>query len=415
MIRWLSRLLLPVFLLTAAGPGAAQQSLRPAAVVNDEVISVLDLQMRVRLVMLSSGMQPSREQVQAIAEQVLRTLIDERLQMQEAERVGVGVGRSEVEAAAAEVAERNNMSRERFVRALEQNGVMPETFFDQVRANLAWQRVIRQEIRPQVQIGDEDIEDAVEQLKAQSGKQQMRVREIFLALDEEQQSQQVRRTARRLIEQLRNGADFAALARQFSQSATAATGGDMGWVTPASLPAEIVERLNNMSSGEIAGPISTYDGIHIVHLSDTRRLSIGDEQVRLKQLFLPLRNGANDSAMAQLRAQARDVVDGVQGCDAMSEVSAEAGSAASGDLGTIKLSDLPDNVRDAVAGLDIGKPSEPVQVNQGIAVLMVCDRQRSGIDRERIRQNLVRDRAMMMAQRYLRDLRRSAHIDIRVQ
>ncbi len=70
-------------------------------------------------------------------------------------------------------------------------------------------------------------------------------------------------------------------------------------------------------------------------------------------------------------------------------------------------------MRDAVAGLDIGQPSQPVRVDGGIVVLMVCDRENSGIDRELIRQNLVQERLNMLARRHLRDLRRSAHVDIR--
>jgi len=404
-----------MLLVVPGAPGQAQQSLRPAAVVNDEAISVLDLQMRIRMVMLASGMQASPERFQQVARQVLRTLIDEKLQLQEAKRLGLEVTETEVRSAARSVAQNNDMALDQFLQVLERNNVMPQSFLAQVRAQIAWQKVIAQQVRPEIDISDGEVQEVVDRLKSQSGEQQLRVREIFLASDDSQGATNVQQTARRLVQELRNGADFAALARQFSQSATAAVGGDMGWVTPASLPEALASRVQQMSPGTVAGPVRTYDGVHILQLLDTRRVAAGEEKVQLKQLFLPLRNGTSEAAVAELETRARELTGEIEGCEAMAEVSETAGSAASGDLGTIKLADLPGNVRQAISGLAVGAPSEPIQVNQGVAVLMVCERQTSGVDREEIRQNLMQKRATMLAQRYLRDLRRQAHIDIRLQ
>ena len=73
----------------APQPSGDQAETRIAAVVNDEVISVGDVQSRLRMVMLSSNFPDSQEIRQRIAGQVLRTIVDEKLQMQEAKRHNV--------------------------------------------------------------------------------------------------------------------------------------------------------------------------------------------------------------------------------------------------------------------------------------------------------------------------------------
>lgn len=415
MQRALRRLSFAVILLLAPlVPATAQTSLRAAAVVNDEVISVLDLEMRLRLVLEFSGMDDSPAVRERLAPQVLRTLIDERLQLQEAERLGIEVAEQELRDAVASIASRNNMTYQPFVQLLERRGVMPQTLFNQLRAQLAWQKVVRRRLRAEVDVTEEDVEAIVERILSSEGQTQVRVAEIFLAVDDPSQEEEVRRTARRLIAQLRQGADFAALARQFSQSATAAVGGELGWIQPGRLPEELSGQLQRMRPGEIAGPVQTYAGLYILQLRDRRELRAGDEVLDLSQLYLPLPGEPDQAAVQQATARARDYAERLEGCDALRSAAERLGTSASGEIGDVKLSQLPDAVRDAVVGLDIGQPSQPVRVDGGVVVLMVCERQNSGIDRELIRRNLVQERLNMLARRHLRDLRRSAHVDIRL-
>lgn len=414
MMRGLRCLLLVLAVVATAAPAAAQQTLRAAALVNDEVISIMDLEMRVRLVMISSGIQESAEQRNRLAPQVLRTMVDERLQLQEAERLGLQATDSEVQDAVAQVARQNNMTRDQFFGILRRNGVLPQVFRNQIRASVAWQKIIANRIRPEIRVGAEEVDNVVDRLASQDGERRLRVREIFLPFDSPDEEDKVRRTAARLIQQLRNGASFASLARQFSQSATASVGGDLGWVTPGSLPEDVAKTLDDMQQGQIAGPIRSFGGYYIVKLEDSRRIATIEETVDLKQIYLPLPDDADSERVEEARARARELSANVESCEAMTEVAASAGGASSGDLGEVNLSSLPANIRRAVADLPADTPSEPIEVNAGIAVLMVCGRSTSGIDRERIRENLIRQQIDMRAQRYMRDLRRAAHVDIRL-
>jgi len=412
-MRWLARLALCCALIVVAHPAPAAQTLKAAAIVNDEVITQLDLKARIKLVTVSSDMRDTPENVRRLAPQILRNLINERLQLQEASRLGVEVKDSEITKATARIAKRNNMSREQFMRALERNGIMTSTLTSRVRANLAWQKVIAREVRPRVTIGSAEVEEVIQRRKARAGQRLLRLREIYLPA-EDGSAADVRGTAERLLGELRNGAEFGALARQFSQAATAATGGDLGWITPASLPEPVAKAAGDMEAGTVAGPIEARNGFYILGLQDARRQTAGATKLTLKQLMIPLPDDADDAAARTVRDRLGDVRERVKGCDGVSKVAEGLEKAQVIDLGTMKLGDMPDRVRDKVGELDVGGVSVPFKAGGGLGVVVVCGRETIGLNREKIRRNLVRNRMQMLGQRYLRDLRRRAHIEMRM-
>jgi peptidyl-prolyl cis-trans isomerase SurA len=398
----------------AVQPAASQQTLRAAAVVNDQVISQLDIEMRMRLVMLSTGMSPQQARQGRLREQVLRNLINEQLQLQAAARFGYSVSDEEIDQAIRRVARNNDMSADQFLSILRRNDVPVSTFRDQLRANLAWQKVIRNRLARDVSISSEDVDDALERYRSRQGERQYRVREIFLAVDSEQELARVRQTAQRLMQQLRQGAEFGALARQFSQSPTAADNGVIGWVTPENLPEAVAETVQRMQPDQLAGPVRGYSGLHIVNLMDSRVLSPGNETVQLRQLFTPVPEEAGSQAVEAAKARLERLAEPAESCGNFDTLADDTQRARTSDLGEVKMSALPDDIRPKVADLPVETPSEPLKVAGGYAILMVCERA-GGIDREQIRRNLRQERLNMLAQRYMRDLRRQANIEVRTR
>ena len=395
-------------------PASAQNTLRAAAVVNDEVISALDLAMRTRLAILAAGLEDSPEVRRRLRQQILRTLIDERLQMQEAERLDIKVAEGELDKAVEQLARQNKMSREQFFAVLKRNSILPATLTEQVRGNLTWRAIVQRRLRPQVAISEEEIEEVIGRLRSSSGQVQLRVSEILIAVDSVVREDDARRAADRLAQQLRGGADFAALARQFSQSATASVGGDLGWIEREQLANELGPALARMQPGEMAGPILSLEGFYFLRLADRRRRTIGDATVGLKQVLFALPPTASDQDVEEARRAAAEIRPRIAGCESVEDLAREVGSPGPTDLGTLKLSDLPQDLRQSLGPLQIGQPSEPVLISAGISVFLVCSREEDGIDRDRIRETLVGRRLNILSRRYLRDLRRSANVDIRL-
>jgi peptidyl-prolyl cis-trans isomerase SurA len=229
LIRTVARILglLPVLLGLGAGPLVAQQaarSLQPqriAAVVNDDVVSLRDLTERLQLVMVTSGVQDTPEARQRLAPQVLRSLIEETLQLQEAERLDIDVAPAEVEQALEAIAERNNLSAEQMRNLLSRNGVALQTLDRQLEAQIAWVKVVNRLIRPRVSVTVDQLEMAVQEFQESQGQPELLLSEIVLPVDNPQQEAEVAADARRLAETLRAGADFGSLARQVSVAADA--------------------------------------------------------------------------------------------------------------------------------------------------------------------------------------------------
>lgn len=287
-------------------PARGQDAFRPAAVVNDEVISVLDLAMRVRLAIVGAGVRDSQEVRRRLTPQVLRGLIDERLQLQEAERLDISVTDDDVARALQQIAEQNKMSEGEFLSMLRNRGIIPTTLIDQIRAQIAWQTVVRRRLRPTISISDEEVQEVADRLTVRQGSIERRVAEIFVAVESATQEEEAVANANRLIDQLLAGANFAGLARQFSQSGTANLGGDRGWIRDGELPEELNNALAQMGPGDVSAPIRTIAGFYILLLRDMRKNEgQGIDRARIEETLTDQRvNQLAQRSMQELRRTA---------------------------------------------------------------------------------------------------------------
>jgi peptidyl-prolyl cis-trans isomerase SurA len=269
-----------VFCFAMLIPGSqapAQEALRAAAVVNDQVVSMLDLVMRTRLAILGARIEDTPQVRRRIARQVLIRLIDENLQMQEAERLAIEVPEEQIDLALAQIAQQNGMKRDAFVQTLRENAVLPFAIRNQIKAELAWRAVLELRIRPSINIDEDEIDAAVEQITAQGDAFDRRVAEIVLAVPDARQESQVLEDAQRIIDELNAGANFFGLAREFSQSSSANLGGDLGWIGLGELDPALANELKKLQAGQISPPIRTATGFTILYLSEARQRS--DETV----------------------------------------------------------------------------------------------------------------------------------------
>ena len=409
-----------VGLLLGLDPARAAVEQRIVAVVNDEVISAQDLDERLQLVTLTSGI-PDSEQARArLAPQVLRSLIEEALQLQESERLGITVEEAEIQEALANIAERNRMTVEAMERFFADNGIDLATLLEQVRAQIAWVKVVNRQIVPRVTVTVDQLEMAVEEARRNEGEPEYLLSEIVLPVDNPAQAQTVAQDAARLVQTLREGASFESLAAQVSAAASAERGGDVGWVRSSAVPGELRNTLEGMRENEISDPIPSPVGYHIFWLRD-RRLnqtaadsSIAEIEVELAQILLPFDGQADIDA---LRMRAAELRDDLGDCAALADTAAELGLPDSGRLGWLRLGDLPPEFRAAVSSLPVEQVSAPVQGPSGIHLLMVCDRREpegATPEREQIAERLERERVERLARRYLRDLRKEAFVEVRL-
>lgn len=409
-----------------AGPAAAQSPAmapplveveRIAALVNGEVVSYSDLMSRMRLALASSGLPDTPEVRQRLLPQVLRVLVDELLQMQEARRLELTVADQMVDRELAEMARRNEMNLGTFEAALAQQGIPLSTLRAQTRAALAWSQIVQRRLRPTASVAEEEVQNRVEQIKANIGQPEYLIAEIFLAVDDPMGEAEVRRLADRLVEQIGAGAPFQAVAQQFSQSASAATGGELGWIQLGQLEPELDRAVQQLKPGQFSRPIRGTGGFHIFWMRDQRLVTAGnpdDIRIAIGQFILPVAPGMDPGPQFQ---QVAAIAEEAASCQALQNAAATLPGAQVAGLPLTRVGDIPAEIRGIVANLGVGTPTQPLVTDVGVMLLMICDREvppGSTPPPDQIRQALMMEKLDMLARRYLRDLRREAAIETRL-
>lgn len=397
---------------------------RVVAVINEEIIALSDLSNRLRLALTITQLADTPENREQLQDQVLRNLIREQLQIQEAERLGLTVSESTISERVDELARLNGVDRQRFIEGFERNGIPFKTLTETIRADLSWIRVVESQIRPQVRILDEEVDAQIEQIQRHVDKENYLVSRIVLRTSRGVSLQEIRGLSRTLLLQIRDGANFTDIARQFSNDPGAPlTGGDLGWLREDQVEEEVYEVLRGMEVGEVSDPIETTSEIYILYLRDRRQglerdfsaIEIHLQQIIWSYRFVQEREGI----MSRLAVLKEEVEREEGGCEWILDRVGQDTNIRIEDLGRVTLAEIsPLPLQDLVKDLSVGQLSEGVDLAQGnIVAWVVCDRVEPESlvpDRETVTARLGNTRLDLLQRRYLRRLYRQAFVDVRL-
>ncbi len=134
-------------------------------VVNDRMISDLEVKERMKLIMSSSNIPDTAQNRQRLMPQIQGMLIDEAIKLDAAHSEDIDVGPDEINGGIARIAEQNNFSFQQFLELLKAQGIPKSTLENQVRSEIAWGKYVQKELRPMINISDYDINAEIERLK----------------------------------------------------------------------------------------------------------------------------------------------------------------------------------------------------------------------------------------------------------
>lgn len=257
-------------------PASAEEELKISAIVNDEVITIFDLVERLKLFLLNSRLKDNPENRNRFANSVLKQLTDEILQMQEAKKLGLLATNDDIRREIINIEDRNKMVRGQLFTYLKQNNVGRATFVQQARARLSWINVLRRKFAQSGGVSGAEIEEYIANIKAREGKREILLREIYLEYPSQLLAGKIKQLSNRILQDLKNGHDFAAIASNLSNAYSAREGGMLGWVLPELLPTKLADIANKMQKGQISAPIETLSGLYILNVEDSRILSADD-------------------------------------------------------------------------------------------------------------------------------------------
>lgn len=389
------------------------------AIVNGTIITQTDVDQRLALVVAANGGKLPDEEKDRLRLQVLRNLIDETLQIQEAAAQKIEVSREEVEQTFDRVASNFKKSPKEFSKFLRDQGASDTSIKRQIEGEAAWRRVLSRRVEPFVAVSEEEVNAIIARLNASKGANEYHVGEIFLSATPETMTD-AEANAERIIDQIHKGASFPAYARQFSEASTAAVGGDLGWVRAEQLPEQLSAVVHQLGNGQISQPIAVPGGYSIILLIDKRQV-LGvdprDATLSLKQLTLAFKPGMTQAQATPMVEAFAKAVQSIQGCGKANEIAASVGA----DIvqnDSMKIRDLPPQLQEVMLNLQVGQATPPFgSLSDGVRALVLCGRDdppaASGPSFEQIQSQMEQERVNRRAQRYLRDLRRDAVIEYR--
>ena len=401
--------------------GDVDPTLRKAqAIVNGDVITDTDIDQRLGLVLAANGGRIADEEKQRLRLQIIRNLIDEKLQLQEAAENDIRINEAEVTRSFERIAQNFKRTPAQFEIYLKGNSSSSNSLKAQIRAEMAWSRVLRRKVEPMVNVGDDEVQQVIDKLNAAKGKDEFHVGEIFLSATPET-LEAVMQDASRIVGQVRGGASFVAYARQFSEASSAGLGGDLGWVRGEQLNSAVSTAVAALEPGQVTDAIPVTGGVAIMALIEKRQVLAADPlmaQLSLKQLTIPLKA---DTTEAQARAKVEEIgrlSQNMGGCGGVEALAQKVGGEVAVN-DAVRMKDLPAQLQAILGRMSIGEATPAFgSAEEGLRVLVLCGRDDSQVQAkapnfEEIYAQMNDERVNMRARRYLRDLRRDAIVDYR--
>jgi len=360
-----------------------------------------------------------------IEEQVLDRLIIEEIQLQIADRAGIKISDSELNQTLARVSAQNNLSLEEFRIKLEGEGTSYRSFRDTIRKELIIQRVQRGKVGAKIDISEQEIENFI---NSEEGKTQLaeqyNVQHILLSVKSgstEKEIEEIEVNANSLISRLNDGENFEKLAASFSAGQNALEGGYLGWRTEAELPSLFAEVVTELKVGEIASPLRSGAGFHILKLIDKRGNTVKflDQTLARHILVQPSEIRTENQAEELINTIYERLTSGEDFKQLARQYSEDPGTKMDGgELGWSNPGDYDPAFEQTLNATKIGELSKPVKSSFGWHVIEVMDRRNEDVSQEEQKDRAFRiifDRKFEQElQSTLIELRAEAYVDIKL-
>lgn len=418
----------PALLPAHAAPARAVAVDRIVAVVNNEVITTLELRERVQQAQRQLARQGTAlPPAEVFERQVLERLVLERAQQQLAAETSLKVDDATLERAIGRIADNNRMSMTDLRLALEKDGITWNRFRDQIRSEILLTRLRERDVDSRVVVTDAEIENFLANNPDALSGEEFHVAHILVRVPQgatmQQQSERLAR-AESVIERLRAGEDFGRIAASYSDAPDGLSGGDLGWRGRDRLPVLFADAVRQMQPGEVSKVIRSPAGFHIVKLVERRGGAAAGlqqmQQTRARHILIRTSEIVTDAdAESRLKGLRERVINGANFAELAKVNSADLSAAKGGDLGWVNPGDTVPEFERAMEALKPGEVSSPIKSPFGWHLILVEERRMQDVTDERKRaaaRNALRERKAEEAyEEWLRQLRDRTYVEYRME
>ena len=410
MIKKIKYIFLIFFLIANFNENLKSQDIQAIAViVNDEVISRYDVNQRVRLILVTSGIPATEENIKRIEEQAIKALIDEKIQIQEAIKLEVPDSPDEINLMLDNIARGNQTTAEGILDSITSQGVNSETLFSQIKSELLWNKIVRGRFGSYINISDEEVNIIYDRTIQNINNSQYDISEIFIGFEDETEEKEAKELAEKLTEQLKNEIAFEPVAQQFSQASSSGQGGFIGWVSEGQLDPDIILNIKNLEIGSVSNPIKTVNGYYIIKLNGKSEEG-GINPMKNQYDLISVSFDIEDKIMA------KDFSNNFVSCKRLDGLLENYNQKEINLIGKRLLQELPKELHKELLEKNAGNALSPRFSEDNIDIILICDRKDDigiQVNRDVIEDNIYSQKMGMMSRRHLRDLRRDAVIEYR--
>jgi len=404
-----------------------------AAVVNDDVITVRELDERAGLVARRLEQQhapvPPQDQLRS---QVLEQMVLERIQLEKAKEDGIEVSDADIQKTLQRLAAANNLPLDVYRSRIEAEGVPWSVFTRDARNELTLSKLREKEVDSKVTVSDAEVANYIASQRGPGARaqQDLRIEHILVKVPADAAPDVVaaaQKKAEAILQQAKSGSKFESLAKENSQAVDAKKGGDLGFKAPGNLPDAFVKAAEQLRPGEVAPDVvRTADGFEVVRLVD-RRIGIGGSaadapklvQTHVRHILIRVTDAQSEAAARQKLLDIRKQIEAGGDFAQFARTYSQDGSASQGgDLGWISPGETVPEFERAMNNLKDGEISEPVRSEYGYHLIQVEGRREAqGSIQHQMdlaRQAIGQRKAEQAYSDWLRQLRDSAYVQYKI-
>jgi peptidyl-prolyl cis-trans isomerase SurA len=348
------------------------------AIVNDDVITQTQLDKQIKVIKAQLKQRNVKLPADSVFKQkILQQLIDKKLQLQLAKNTGIRISNSELQTAIQQLAKQNKTSVSALYKSVEKSGLSTKEFRQEIKTEALVRKLLRRDIASRISISEQEVNDFLSNsLSTSQTMPEYHLLNILIALPDTPTPDQIEKaktTAEKVLTKLKAGADFNKTAVDESGGNKSLQGGDLGWRKLAELPVAFANKITTMKPGNIAGPIQTPNGFHIIKFLGERSPSTSEEISEQAEVEMLIIKGIANTLNKDSENIANKIKEKADNNTSFAKLAKKYLKNPKDDYfaGWIKDDQLPAIVEAAIKKLNPGEISQPIANNNDFYLIKI--------------------------------------------
>jgi len=389
------------------------------AIVNGDPITNLEVDDRMNFIRLATNITITADNMKTLRNDALQALIDDRLKIQEANKVVPGA-ENQARNAASSFTEQN-FARDGLTAGefLSRNNVNIDTVLIKYTADILWSNTLRIRFARQFASLDKNAEKEQQKIKQSFSEPQIKLSEIILLPTPQRNIEQTQAMASEIVKAAREGASFAGIAQQYSAAGSASRGGDVGWLFIERLPDAFRRPLQEAKDGDILDPVTQNGQVFIFKREELREQGLLDPKATIITLARAIDGLADDISDEQIQNRSDALsqkTSSMNSCAELEALNTELGATVPGIIKDLPLSDLSPQLQRQIISLEVNQASQPLKFAEGLVVFMVCEKKLPELELpslDSLKQRELERILTSLSGRFLLRLQRNARIELK--